>query len=147
MSGRLTAVLVLLGALVAGGVIGVLLVAVPEPAPPAPPPPAPRSPSPSAAPQADQVATTTLAHALADAIARGDSAEFGTLTCRPQSAAALAELQQKWTAAGPLRASPAGPPIVAGDDATVTIRVEGRGGHKDTPFPLHRENGRWCVPG
>ncbi|MER6901717.1 hypothetical protein, partial [Amycolatopsis sp. NPDC000740] len=115
--------------------------------PPATPPPPRSSPSQSPAPAADQAAVATLARTLVEAITRADSAEFGTLTCKPQTVAALKELQAKWDAAGPLRVSLAGQPAIAGDDATVTVRVEGTGGHKDTPFPLRRENGRWCVPG
>ena len=152
MSGRLTAGLALLGALVAGVVIGLLLVAPagPEQAavPPAPPPPAVTHPSSvTPAPDADIAAVTVLAHAIADAIGRRDAREFGTLTCRPQTADALAALQKRWDAAGPMAVTLPESPIVDGDSASVNIHVEGTGGRKQTPFPMRRENGRWCVPG
>ena len=125
---------------------------LPGPARPADPPPSPPSAPPHhttepSVPAADQAATASLARALSDAIARADATQFGTLTCNPQTAAALRDLQAKWDAAGPLRVALAGPPVISGDHATVTIRVDGSGGHKETPFPLRRENGRWCVPG
>ncbi|WP_409180526.1 hypothetical protein F9C11_28995 [Amycolatopsis sp. VS8301801F10] len=152
MRRRLGTALCLLAVVVAGGVLGLLSIGLPGPArpssePPAPPPPPRVSTSPSPAPAADQAAIAALARTLVDAITRADSAEFGTLACKPQTAAALKELQEKWDAAGALRVSLVGQPAIAGDDATVTVRVEGAGGHKETPFPLHRENGRWCVPG
>ncbi|MFD2468788.1 hypothetical protein [Amycolatopsis silviterrae] len=152
MRRRLSTALVLLAVVVAGGVLGLVLISLPGPArptsaPPSPPPSPRVSPSVSPAPEADQAAVATLARTLVDAITRADSAEFGTLTCKPQTAAALKELQAKWDAAGPLQVSLTEPPAIAGDKATVTVRVEGSGGHKDTPFPLRRENGRWCVPG
>ncbi|MET7996689.1 hypothetical protein ABZU76_37980 [Amycolatopsis sp. NPDC005232] len=150
MSGRLTAGLVVLGALVAGAVLGLVLVA---PAGPSPPPPAapsqPASVPPFSLPasDADVAATNVLANAIVDAIKRGDATEFGRLTCEPQTSQALARLQSQWDAAGPLTVTLAGPPNVAGDSAGVTVHVEGAGGRKDTPFPMHRENDRWCVPG
>ncbi|WP_406632809.1 hypothetical protein [Amycolatopsis sp. WGS_07] len=152
MRRRLSTALVLLAAVVAGGVLGLVLIGLPGPArptsePPSPPPPPRTSASVSPAPEADQAAVATLARTLVDAITRADSAEFGTLTCKPQTAAALKELQATWDAAGPLQVSLTEPPAIAGDKATVTVRVEGSGGRKDTPFPLRRENGRWCVPG
>ncbi|MEV4598215.1 hypothetical protein AB0K15_12480 [Amycolatopsis sp. NPDC049253] len=150
MSGRLTAGLVVLGALVAGAVLGLVLVApagpsAPPPAPSAPPASAPASSPPAS--DADVAATNVLANAIVDAIKRGDATEFGRLTCEPQTSRALADLQAEWDAAGPLTVTLAGPPDVAGDSAGVTVHVEGAGGRKDTPFPMHRENGRWCVPG
>ncbi|WP_134734412.1 hypothetical protein [Amycolatopsis nivea] len=152
MRRRLGTALGLLAVVVAGGVLGLVSIGLPGPArtvpePPAPPPPSRSSTSSAPAPAADQAAIATLARTLVDAITRADSAEFGTLTCKPQTAAALKELQAKWDAAGPLRVSLVGQPAIAADDATVTVRVEGTGGHKETPFPLRRENGRWCVPG
>lgn len=153
MSGRLTAGLALLGALVAGVVIGLLLVAPAGPddaaVPPAPPPStAARSSSVTTpAPDADIAAVTVLAHAIADAIERRDAREFGTLTCSPQTADALSALQKRWDAAGPMAVTLPEAPIVDGDSASVNIHVEGTGGRKQTPFPMHRENGRWCVPG
>ncbi|MGW4486208.1 hypothetical protein ACWEOE_20485 [Amycolatopsis sp. NPDC004368] len=150
MSGRLTAGLVVLGAVVAGVVLGLVLVAPAGPAPPSAPAAAAPTNIPtvsSSASDADVAATNVLANALVDAIRRADVTEFGRLTCRPQTAQALADLQAKWDAAGPLTVSLAGPPTVAGDSAGVTVHVEGAGGRRDTPFPMHRENGRWCVPG
>ncbi|WP_326835884.1 hypothetical protein VSH64_13300 [Amycolatopsis rhabdoformis] len=150
MSGRLTAGLVVLGALVAGVALGLVLVAPAGPSAPAPPPSSPVPSIPtvsSSASDADLAATSVLADALVDALRRGDATEFGRLTCRPQTSQALADLQAKWDAAGPLTVTLAAPPAVAGDSAGVTVHVEGAGGRKDTPFPMHRENGRWCVPG
>jgi hypothetical protein len=39
------------------------------------------------------------------------------------------------------------PPELRGESATAVVHVEAAGGTKDTPFPLHKENGHWCVPG
>nr|WP_225956503.1 hypothetical protein [Amycolatopsis lexingtonensis] len=128
--------------------MGLLLVA-PSGAPPAPSDtPRPARPSPSPSPSAsDTAAVGVLAKAIVDAIARHDSAAFGRLTCRPQSAEALAGLQRTWDAAGPVTATLAEPPEVRGESATAKVHVEAAGGTKDTPFPLHKESGRWCVPG
>ncbi|HEY3711738.1 MAG TPA: hypothetical protein VGL64_20335 [Amycolatopsis sp.] len=153
MSGRLTAGLALLGALVAGVVIGLLLVAPAGPddaaVPPAPPPAttAARPTAVTPAPDADIAAVTVLAHAIADAIQRRDAKKFGTLTCRPQTSDALSALQKRWDAAGPMAVTLPEAPTVDGDSAGVNIHVEGTGGRKQTPFPMRRENGRWCVPG
>jgi hypothetical protein len=153
VSGRLTAGLALLGALVAGVVIGLLLVAPAGPddaaVPPAPPPAttAARPTAVTPAPDADIAAVTVLAHAIADAIQRRDAKKFGTLTCRPQTSDALSALQKRWDAAGPMAVTLPEAPTVDGDSASVNIHVEGTGGRKQTPFPMHRENGRWCVPG
>ncbi|MDT8912688.1 hypothetical protein [Amycolatopsis sp. PS_44_ISF1] len=155
MSGRLTAGLALLGALVAGVVIGLLLIAPAGPddaaAPPASQPsPVPRSTVSAAvtpAPDADTAAVTVLAHAIADAIERRDATEFGTLTCAAQTADALSALQKRWDAAGPMTVTLPGAPVVDGDSASVQIHVQSGGGHKDTPFPMRREHDRWCVPG
>jgi hypothetical protein len=145
----LAAGLVLLGVAGAGVVLGLLLVA-PSGSPPVPSTPAapPTRASTSAAPSAvDTAAVTVLARAIVDAISHHDSAAFGKLTCRPQSAEALAGLQRTWDAAGPVTATLKEPPEVRGESATAKVHVEAAGGTKDTPFPLHKESGRWCVPG
>ncbi|WIX99914.1 hypothetical protein QRX60_38555 [Amycolatopsis mongoliensis] len=148
MNRALAAGLVLLGVAGAGVVLGLLLVAPSGSAPePSSPPPAPRTPT-SAAPSAvDTAAVNVLARAIVDAITAHDSAAFGKLTCRPQSAEALAGLQRTWDAAGPVKATLKEPPEVRGESATAKVHVEAAGGTKDTPFPLHKESGRWCVPG
>jgi hypothetical protein len=141
--------LVLLGVAGAGVVLGLLLVA-PDGAPPTPssPPPSPARPSAPPAPDAaDTAAVGVLARAIVDAIARHDSAAFGKLTCRPQTAEALARLQRMWDAAGPVKVTLPRPPELRGESATAVVHVEAAGGTKDTPFPLHKENGHWCVPG
>jgi hypothetical protein len=145
----LAAGLVLLGVAGAGVVLGLLLIA-PSGSTPAPsnsPAPTTRT-SASAAPSAvDTAAVNVLARAIVDAIRAHDSAAFGKLTCRPQSAEALAGLQRTWDAAGPVTATLEEPPEVRGESATAKVHVEAAGGTKDTPFPLHKENGHWCVPG
>ncbi|MEV7037851.1 hypothetical protein [Amycolatopsis sp. NPDC051061] len=149
MNRALAAGLVLLGVAGAGAVLGLLLVA-PSGSPPAPSTPAapPTRASTSAVPSAvDTAAVTVLARAIVDAISHHDSAAFGKLTCRPQSAEALAGLQRTWDAAGPVTATLKEPPEVRGESATAKVHVEAAGGTKDTPFPLHKESGRWCVPG
>ncbi len=150
MNRALTAGLVLLGVAGAGVALGLVLVA-PAGSPPAAsgtPTPSPRpSPPPPAPDEADTAAVAVLARAIVDAIARHDSAAFGKLTCRPQTAEALAGLQRTWDAAGPVTAKLAAPPELRGESATAKVHVEAAGGTKDTPFPLHKENGRWCVPG
>jgi len=141
--------LVLLGVAGAGVVVGLLLVA-PDGSPPAPSSsagPTARSSAPPAPDAADTAAVGVLAKAIVDAIARHDSAAFGKLTCRPQTAEALARLQRMWDAAGPVTATLPRPPELRGESATAVVHVEAAGGTKDTPFPLHKENGRWCVPG
>ncbi|MEV5719053.1 hypothetical protein AB0L41_34640 [Amycolatopsis mediterranei] len=148
MNRALAAGLVLLGVAGAGVVLGLLLVA-----PAGSPPPASDKPSPPARPsapppdEADTAAVAVLARAIVEAITRHDSAAFGKLTCRPQTAEALAGLQRTWDAAGPVTAKLAAPPELRGESATAKVHVEAAGGTKDTPFPLHKENGRWCVPG
>lgn len=147
MSRRLAAGLVLLGAVVMGAVLGLLF--LPPSEPPAAPSSAPATPSStSAAPDvADVAAVSVVARAIVDAITRHDSAAFGKLTCRPQTSEALSRLQKTWDAAGAVTASLKVPPEVRGESATATVHVEGAAGTKDTPFPLHKENDRWCVPG
>jgi hypothetical protein len=148
----LTAGLVLVGVAVVGVVLGLLLVApsgtTPPPATTRPTsPPATRT-STSAPPDAvDTAAVNVLAKAIVDAITRHDSAAFGKLTCRPQTAEALAGLQRTWDAAGAVTATLPKPPELRGESATAMVHVEAAGGTKDTPFPLHKENGKWCVPG
>ena len=149
MNRAFAAGLVLLGVAGVGVVLGLLLVAPAGSPPQASATPSPsRPPAPPAAPdEADTAAVAVLARAIVDAIARHDSAAFGKLTCRPQTAEALAGLQRTWDAAGPVTAKLAAPPEVRGESATAKVHVEAAGGTKDTPFPLHKENGRWCVPG
>ncbi|MDQ7810573.1 hypothetical protein Q5425_43195 [Amycolatopsis sp. A133] len=149
MNRAFAAGLVLLGVAGAGVVLGLLLVA-PGGSPPAAPDPTAPSARPSAPPApdaADTAAVAVLARAIVDAIARQDSAAFGKLTCRPQTAEALAGLQRTWDAAGPVTARLTAPPELRGESATAKVHVEAAGGTKDTPFPLRKENGRWCVPG
>ena len=148
MSRRLAAGLVLLGAVVTGAVLGLLFLSQSGPGP-APSTSATDTPSAtSEAPDAaDVAAVSVLANALVDIIRRHDSAAFGKLTCRPQTAEALGKLQKTWDAAGAVTASLKAPPEVRGESGTALVHVEGTGGMKDTPFPLHKENGRWCVPG
>ncbi|MEV6644842.1 hypothetical protein [Amycolatopsis sp. NPDC051371] len=149
MNRALAAGLVLLGVAGAGVVLGLLLVAPSgsSPAPSTPPAPATRASTSTAPDAGDTAAVTVLARAIVDAIAHHDSAAFGKLTCRPQSAAALAGLQRTWDAAGPVTATLKEPPEVRGESATAKVHVEAAGGTKDTPFPLHKESGHWCVPG
>ncbi|MFE0020689.1 hypothetical protein [Amycolatopsis sp. NPDC059021] len=139
---------VLLGAVVAGAVVGLLLIApsgsdpTPAPAPAAPPAPPSRTP-----PEADVAAVNVAAKAIAGAITRHDSAAYGKLTCRTQTADALANLQRTWDTAGEVTATLPKPPEIRGESATVVVHVEGAAGIKDTPFPLHKLDGRWCIPG
>ncbi|MCR6482205.1 hypothetical protein M8542_05230 [Amycolatopsis sp. OK19-0408] len=148
MKRALVAGLVLLGVAGLGVVLGLLLVA-PSGAPPAPssPPPATRASTSTAPDAVDTAAVNVLARAIVDAITAHDSAAFGKLTCRPQSAEALAGLQRTWDAAGPVTVKLTAPVELRGESATAKVHVEAAGGTKDTPFPLHKENGRWCVPG
>ncbi|WP_158605666.1 hypothetical protein [Amycolatopsis panacis] len=145
MRTRPAAALAVLAALVLGGVLGLFLVSGPGTAEHETPPPPATPHTGSPAPDADRVATTVVANALVQAMSASDTAEFATLTCRPQGKEALAGLQARWDAAGPMRASVASPPVVSGDEASVTVRVEASGGHKDTAFPLRRVHGRWCL--
>ncbi len=149
MNRPLVAGLVLLGVAGAGVVLGLLLVASAGSPPPASAPPSPPTgpTRPSAPDEADTAAVAVLARAIVDAIARHDSAAFGRLTCRPQTTEALAGLQRMWDAAGPVTVKLLAPPELRGESATAKVHVEASGGVKDTPFPLHKENGRWCVPG
>jgi len=148
----LIAALALLGALVAGGTLGLALVSAggqPDASPPAasatavPSSPATSSPAP---PVAADVAAA--GQAIADAITAHDSRKYAGLTCQPQSPAAIDQLQRKWDAAGEVEASLTGPPVLTGDTATVTIHVVGPAGRKDTVFPLRSQGGAaWCIPG
>ncbi|GAA4534675.1 hypothetical protein [Amycolatopsis samaneae] len=148
MKRQLVAGAVLLGAVAAGAVAGLLLVAPsgPDPEPRPSPVPSPTTESP-APPGADVAAVNVVAKAIADAITRHDSAAYGKLTCRPQTAEALTALQRTWDAAGEVTATLPKPPDIRGESATVVVHVEGAAGLKNTPFPLHRIDGRWCVPG
>jgi hypothetical protein len=154
----LKAGLVLLGALVAGALLGLVLVAtrgdqagqsppLPSPSasltPTSAPPPLPGAMGGSTA----LTAVTSTGHAIADAITRGDVSKYGSLTCEPQAPSALAGLQQKWTAAGPVKATMTQTPVLTGDTASVTIHVEGAAGSKDTVFPLREQGQTWCIPG
>jgi hypothetical protein len=148
MNTRVVLGLVLLGgAVLSGALVGLMLIetggqppaVTSSPAPPPPPPP----PSP---PTADS-GVSAAAQAIVDAITEGDSLKYGLLTCAPQSSTDLRNLQQKWDDAGAVRASIVRPPAVTGDRATVTIRVEGAGGRKETEFPLRKKGEKWCVPG
>jgi pimeloyl-ACP methyl ester carboxylesterase len=146
----LIAVLVLLGALAAGGVLGLVLVSAGG-QPAGSPPPTPSPPTTFAAPTTTSTLPppdpATTGHAIADAITAHDSQKYAALTCQPQSAAAIDQLQRKWDAAGDVEASMPRPPVVTGDTATVTIHVVGSTGRKDTVFPLHRQGTAWCIPG
>lgn len=146
MSGRLLAGLALVAALLVGGFLGVLLIAPGSPDPAPPTAPLPVSTTSSASPDAADVAAVgVLAHALADAITHRDAAAFGRLTCRAQTGEALAKLQHTWDAAGPVTATLPAPPDIRGESAGVTVHVEGARGRRDTPFPLHKQDGRWCL--
>lgn len=148
----LVVALVLLGALVAGGALGLVLVSAGgEPATPpltSSPTPAPTTASTSSSatlPILRDAAST--GQAIADAITSHDADAYAGLTCEPQTLAALDQLRQKWDAAGAVQASMPRPPVVVGDAASVTIHVEGAGGRKDTVFPLRRQGMAWCIPG
>ncbi|MEA5361331.1 hypothetical protein VA596_17435 [Amycolatopsis sp., V23-08] len=149
MNRALTAGLVLVGVAGAGVVLGLLLVAPSGSTPPSAttPPPATRTSTSAPPDEVDTAAVDVLAKAIVDAITRHDSAAFGKLTCRPQTAEALAGLQRTWDAAGPVTATLPKPPELRGESATAVVHVEAAGGTKDTPFPLHKESGKWCVPG
>ncbi|MFI0797405.1 hypothetical protein SAMN04489729_1018 [Amycolatopsis lurida] len=149
VSHKLTAVAVVCGAVAAGVVVGLLLVA-PSGSDPAAsntgtpaPPPASSRPVPV---DPDVAAVEVVGKAIAAAIVNHDATAFGKLTCVQQSSADLAELGRKWSAAGKVTATVPDPPVVSGDSATVTVHVEGVGGQKDTPFPLKKQGGKWCVP-
>ncbi|HET6289855.1 MAG TPA: hypothetical protein VFG15_24315 [Amycolatopsis sp.] len=149
VSHKLTAAAVVCGAVVAGVVVGLLLVA-----PSGSDPAVSSTVTPSARPSAsrpvpvdpDVAAVEVVGKAIAAAIVDHDATAFGKLTCVQQSSAELAELKRKWDAAGKVTATVPDPPAVRGDSATVTVHVEGAGGRKDTPFPLKKRDGKWCVP-
>ncbi|KZB88109.1 hypothetical protein [Amycolatopsis regifaucium] len=149
MSSRLIAVLAGCGAVVVGVVVGLLLVAPsgsgPAASSTAPAPPGPSSSRPVPV-DPDVAAVEVVGKAIAAAIVNHDATAFGKLTCVQQSSASLAELKRKWEAAGKVSATVPDPPSVGGDSATVTVHVEGAGGQKDTPFPLKKRDGKWCVP-
>jgi hypothetical protein len=137
----------LVATILVGAVVGLLLVA--------PNDQQQASPTPAAAPVPTRTSSTRpvdraadgVAQAIADALTEGDSLKFGLITCDPQSTGGLQNLQQKWDAAGAVKASVARPPLVTGDHATVTIHVTGAGGEKETEFPLRKKGEKWCVPG
>ncbi|MBE1577196.1 hypothetical protein ACFORH_08460 [Amycolatopsis roodepoortensis] len=149
VSHKLTAVAVVCGAVVAGVVVGLLLVAPSGSDPAASSTGAPSPPPASSRPvpvDPDVAAVEVVGKAIAAAIVNHDATAFGKLTCTQQSSADLAELGRKWAAAGKVTATVPDPPVVSGDSATVTVHVEGVGGQKDTPFPLRKQGGKWCVP-
>ncbi|WP_409491373.1 hypothetical protein [Amycolatopsis sp. cmx-11-12] len=149
MSSRLIAVLAGCGAVVVGVVVGLLLVAPSGSDPAASSSVAPPSWPGSSRPvpvDPDVAAVEVVGKAITAAIVNHDATAFGKLTCVQQSSADLAELKRKWEAAGKVSATIPDPPTVGGDSATVTVHVEGAGGQKDTPFPLKKRDGKWCVP-
>ncbi|MFC9253706.1 hypothetical protein ACFWMR_06130 [Amycolatopsis thailandensis] len=149
MSSRLIAVLAGCGAVVVGVVVGLLLVAPSGSEPAAPDSVTPTSWPSSSRPvpvDPDVAAVEVVGKAIAAAIVNHDATAFGKLTCVQQSSADLAALKRKWEAAGKVSATIPDPPTVGGDSATVTVHVEGAGGQKDTPFPLKKRDGKWCVP-
>lgn len=149
VSHKLTAAAVVCGAVVAGVVVGLLLVAPSGSDPAASSTGAPSPPPGSSRPvpvDPDVAAVEVAGKAIAAAIVNHDATAFGKLTCAQQSSADLAELGRKWAAAGKVTATVPDPPVVSGDSATVTVHVEGVGGRKDTPFPLKKQDGKWCVP-
>ncbi|RSN21900.1 hypothetical protein DMC63_09340 [Streptomyces sp. WAC 05977] len=149
VSHKLTAVAVVCGAVVAGVVVGLLMVAPSGSDPAASSTGAPSPPPASSRPvpvDPDVAAVEVVGKAIAAAIVNHDATAFGKLTCTQQSSADLAELGRKWAAAGKVTATVPDPPVVSGDSATVTVHVEGVGGQKDTPFPLRKQDGKWCVP-
>ncbi|MFC3451448.1 hypothetical protein [Amycolatopsis speibonae] len=149
MSSRLIAVLAGCGAVVVGVVVGLLLVAPSGSDPAAPDTVTPTSWPSSSRPvpvDPDVAAVEVVGKAIAAAIVNHDATAFGKLTCVQQSSADLAALKRKWEAAGKVSATVPDPPSVGGDSATVTVHVEGAGGQKDTPFPLKKRDGKWCVP-
>jgi hypothetical protein len=144
--------LILLGTIVAGVVVGLLLVA--QSGGPqvydkiVAPPTAASQPRSTSNPAPVEGGAEAAAQAIADAITEGDSLKFGLITCDQQSSAKLGELQHKWDTAGPVTATVPRPPVVNGDSASVTIHVTGSGGgQKDTDFPLRKKGGGWCLPG
>jgi hypothetical protein len=139
--------LVLLVAVVAGVVAGLLLIAPGDEQQAAPPSTSVAAPATTSSTPSVEHAADGAAQAIADAITEGDSLKFGLITCDPQSSAELRKLQDKWDAAGTVSASVVRPPLVTGDRATVTIHVEGAGGEKETEFPLRKKGEKWCVPG
>jgi hypothetical protein len=150
----LTVALVLVGALVAGGALGLVLVSAggepatspltSSPITTAPITTAPMSTS-AALPILRDAAST--GQAIADAITSHDADAYAALTCEPQTSAALDQLREKWDSAGTVQATMSQPPVVSGDTASVTIHVQGPGGRKDTVFPLRRQGTAWCIPG
>ncbi|WP_340682098.1 hypothetical protein LCL61_25735 [Amycolatopsis coloradensis] len=149
VSHKLIVVAVVCGAVVAGVVVGLLLVAPSGSDPAASSTGAPTPPPVSSRPvpvDPDVAAVEVVGKAIAAAIVNHDATAFGKLTCVQQSSADLAELGRKWAAAGKVTATVPDPPVVSGDSATVTVHVEGVGGQKDTPFPLKKHDGKWCVP-
>ncbi len=150
VSRKLATTAAVLGAVVVGVVVGLLLVA-PSGSDPAAsstaPQPARASSSRPVPVDPDAAAVEVVGKAVAAAIANHDAVAFGKLTCTQQSSAALEGLRRKWAAAGQVTATVPDPPSVSGDSATVTVHVEGAGGQKDTPFPLKKRDGKWCVQG
>lgn len=72
---------------------------------------------------------------------------LAAIACTAPSQSEIAQLQRTWDAAGAYRASLPTPPQVHGDEAVLTVHVEGSGGSKDTPLRIRKVAGKWCFVG
>ncbi|AXB42979.1 hypothetical protein [Amycolatopsis albispora] len=122
--------------------------------PPALPPPAASTPAPSSKPAPSSAATgrgedtpEAAGQVVIDALNTKDAQKYATIACNVQKPEDVTGLQDTWDRAGDITAKLAKPVEINGDSATVTVRVEGGGNFKETPFKLVKQRAKWCIPG
>ncbi|MBN6039415.1 hypothetical protein [Amycolatopsis sp. 195334CR] len=122
--------------------------------PPALPPPASSSAAPSKPAPSSSAATgrgsetpEEAGEVVIEALNTKDAQKYATIACNVQKEADVKGLQDTWDRAGDISAKLAKPVETNGDSATVTVRVEGGGNFKETPFKLVKQREKWCIPG
>lgn len=123
--------------------------------PPLLPPPAASSAAPPSSSKAAPSSSTGRGSAtpeeagqvVIDALNSKDAQKYATIACNVQKETDVKGLQDTWDRAGDISAKLAKPVETNGDSATVTVRVEGGGNFKETPFKLVKQREKWCIPG
>ncbi|MGC7099628.1 hypothetical protein ACPZ19_33550 [Amycolatopsis lurida] len=122
--------------------------ALPPPASSAPPASSSKpAPSSSAASGRGSATPEEAGQVVIDALNSKDARKYATIACNVQKEADVKGLQDTWDRAGDISAKLAKPVETNGDSATVTVRVEGGGNFKETPFKLVKQREKWCIPG
>ncbi|MDI5981217.1 hypothetical protein [Amycolatopsis magusensis] len=122
--------------------------AQPPPAPPVHSSSAPATkPAPSSTTGRGEDTPEAAGDVVIEALNTKDARKYATIACNAQKDTDVKGLQDTWDRAGDITATLAKPVEVSGDSATVTVRVEGGGNFKETPFKLVKQRAKWCIPG